>query len=212
MDCFVMSKSHDRGIWLVVGEDSKKVVADILFHKRRYPGILLSSDPKIIKDLTGLPDVYIYEGWNPDVMDRILAFQKKCAHARKRRECFIVLDNLEVDAVLGTQAMRDIFFNGRQYGIMLIIATGHVVDFPLYIRANIDYVFVGPMPDDQREKLWKAFFKSFFESFDAFRSVIDVDFLVVDNTVHSAAEKDCVFRYSPSNRAFQLDVAAKFAL
>lgn len=149
----------------------------------------------------GIPDAYIYSDWQPAVIDNIIAKQKKLAKAGKLRNCFIVLDDLAFDKQLfNSRQMRELMFNGRHYGILLIITAQFLGDLPTYFRSNVDYVITCRTPGIQdRERLWKNFFGA-IPSFHMFQAIMDnttEDYhaLVLDNTVQSNALEDCIFWY-----------------
>ena len=122
---FDMAKTDDRRVFLIVGKrNSGKsiVLADLLYHKRHIPmGILKSSTEEAtgyFHETCGVPDAYIYSEWRPDVIDTIIAKQKKLAKEGTMRNIFIVLDDLAFNKSLFlSKQMRELMFNGRHYGI-----------------------------------------------------------------------------------------------
>ena len=205
---FDFSKTDDRRVFLLVSKRNSgksQLTADILFHKKHVPvGILMSSTEEatgFFKGVAGIPDAYIYNEWNPDVIDTIISKQKKLSKAGKMRNCFIVLDDLAFDkSLFNSRQMRELMFNGRHYGILLIITAQFLGDLPTYFRSNVDYVVVGRTPGIQdRERLWKNFFGA-IPTFHMFQSIMDsttenYTTLVLDNTVQSNALTDCIFWY-----------------
>jgi len=184
---------------------NSQMSADWLFHKRRIPvGILMSSTEEatgFFKSVCGIPDTYIYPEWNPEVIDTIIAKQRKLAKAGKLRNCFIVLDDLAFDkAIFNSKQMRELMFNGRHYGIMLIITAQFLGDLPTYFRSNVDYVITYRTPSIQdRDRLYKNFF-GVVPTFGMFQAIMDsttenYSALVLDNTVQSNALADCIQWY-----------------
>lgn len=184
---------------------NSQLTSDLLFHKRHIPvGILMSSTEEatgFFQGVCGIPDAYIFSDWQPAVVDNIIAKQKKLAKAGKLRNCFIVLDDLAFDKQLfNSRQMRELMFNGRHYGILLIITAQFLGDLPTYFRSNVDYVITCRTPGIQdRERLWKNFFGA-IPTFHMFQAIMDnttEDYhaLVLDNTVQSNALEDCIFWY-----------------
>lgn len=205
---FDMDKTGDRCVFLIVGKRNtgkSQLTADLLFHKRHISvGILMSSTEEatgFFKDVTGIPDTYTYGEWNPDVVDIIIAKQKRLAKSGKMRTCFIVLDDLAFDkGPFKSKQMRELMFNGRHYGILLVITAQFLGDIPTYFRANVDYVVTCRTPGIQdRERLWKNFF-GMIPTFHMFQSIMnnvttEYGTLVMDNTVQSNSLTDCIFWY-----------------
>jgi hypothetical protein len=214
---FEMPKTDDRRVFLIVGKRNSgksQLTADLLFHKKNIPvGILMSSTEEatgFFKDVTGIPDAYIYSDWNPDVVDTIIAKQKKLAKTGKMRNCFIVLDDLAFDkSLFNSRQMRELMFNGRHYGILLVITAQFLGDLPTYFRSNVDYVVTCRTPGIQdRERLWKNFF-GMIPTFHMFQSIMDsvtteYSTLVLDNTVQSNTLTDCIFWYKAPLRGKSL--------
>lgn len=223
---FDMSKTDDRRVFLIVGKRNtgKSILtSDLLFHKRHIPvGILMSSTEEatgFFQGVCGVPDTYIYNEWHPEVIDTIIAKQKKLAKAGKLRNCFIVLDDLAFDKQLfNSKQMRELMFNGRHYGILLIITAQFLGDLPTYFRSNVDYVITCRTPGIQdRERLWKNFFGT-IPTFHMFQAIMDntteeYHCLCLDNTVQSNALNDCIFWYkapfrTPTSGNFQVGCRA----
>ncbi len=211
---FNMSGTDDKRVFLVLGKRNtgkSQFTADLLSHKRHIPvGILMSSTEEatgFFKNVAGIPDAYIYGEWNPGVIDTIIAKQRALAKAGNLRNCFIVLDDLAFDkSLFNSKQMRELMFNGRHYGICLIITAQFLGDLPTYFRANVDYVVTYRTPGIQdRERLWKNFFGA-IPTFHMFQSIMDnttEDYhaLVLDNTVQSNALSDCIFWYKAPLRS-----------
>jgi len=198
-------------------------LADLLYHKRHIPmGILMSSTEEatgFFQKTCGIPDTYIYGDWQPGVIDTIIAKQKKLSKHGKMRNIFIVLDDLAFNkALFLSKQMRELMFNGRHYGIMLVITAQYLMDLPTYFRSNVDYVITTRTPGIQdRERLYKNFF-GVVPSFNMFQSIMDsttedYHVLMVDNTSQSNALEDNIFWYKaplrgPNLRNFKIGCPA----
>lgn len=223
---FDMAKTDDRRVFLIVGKrnSGKSVVlADLLYHKRHIPmGILKSSTEEatgFFQQTCGVPDAYIYSDWRPDVIDTIIAKQKRLAKEGTMRNIFIVLDDLAFNKTLFvSKQMRELMFNGRHYGILLVITAQYLMDLPTYFRSNVDYVITTRTPGVQdRERLYKNFF-GVIPSFSMFQSIMDnttedYHLLVVDNTTQSNKLEENVFWYKaplrgPNSKNFKIGCPA----
>jgi hypothetical protein len=229
---FDMAGTGDKRVFLIVGKRNSgkgQLTADVLFHKRHIPmGILMSSTEEatgFFQQTCGIPDTYIFGEWRPDVIDTIIAKQKKLAKQGKMREIFIVLDDLAFNKQLFlSKQMRELIFNGRHYSILLVITAQYLMDLPTYFRSNCDYVITTRTPGVQdRERLWKNFF-GVIPTFAAFQQVMtstteDYHCLVLDNTVQSNELEDNIFWYKaplrgPNLKNFRVGCPAyhKFAV
>jgi hypothetical protein len=177
---------------------------------------------RIHKEITTLYhhyDTFIYQSWEPDDIDKVIAKQRALAKAGTPRNCFIVLDDLAFDkAIFNSKQMREMMFNGRHYGIMLIITAQFLGDLPTYFRSNIDYVIAYRTPGIQdRERLWKNFF-GVIPTFPMFCSIMsncteNYECLILDNTVQSNSLGDCIFWYkaplrTTSSNTFRIGCSA----
>lgn len=223
---FNIDATDDRRTIVIIGKRNvgkSQMTADWLFHKRAIPvGIVMSSTEEatgFFKDVCGVPDTFIYHEWEPDVIDKVISKQRALSKAGTPRNCFIVLDDLAFDkAIFNSRQMREMMFNGRHYGIMLIITAQFLGDLPTYFRSNIDYVVAYRTPGIQdRERLWKNFF-GVIPSFPMFCGIMDkctenYEALILDNTVQSNTLTDCIYWYkaplrAPTSNAFRIGCSA----
>jgi len=211
---FDFAKTGDNRVFLVLGKRStgkSQIVADILYHKRHVPmGVLMSSTEEatgFFKGVTGVPDAYVYGDWQPDVVDSIIARQRRLSKEGRMKNCFIVLDDLAFNkSLFNSPQMRELMFNGRHYGILLIITAQFLGDLPTYFRSNVDYVVTCRTPGVQdRDRLYKNFFGC-VPTFHMFQSIMqstteDFHVLCMDNTVQSNTLEDCIFWYKAPLRS-----------
>lgn len=205
---FNIDTTDDRRTIVIIGKRNSgksQMTADWLCHKRAIPvGIVMSSTEEatgFFKTTCGVPDTFIYHEWEPDVIDKVISKQRALAKAGTPRNCFIVLDDLAFDkAIFNSKQMREMMFNGRHYGIMLIITAQFLGDLPTYFRSNIDYVIAYRTPGIQdRERLWKNFF-GVIPTFPMFCGIMDkctenYECIILDNTVQSNKLSDCIYWY-----------------
>jgi hypothetical protein len=211
---FDFSKTDDRRVFLICSKRNSgksQLTADLLYHKRHIPmGIIMSSTEEatgFFKGVCGIPDQYVYGEWRPEVIDAIIANQKKLAKLGKMQNCFIVLDDLAFDKkMFSSTQMRELLYNGRHVGICLIITAQFLGDLPTFFRANLDYAIALRTPGLQdRERLWKNFFGA-VPTFHMFQSVMDAtteDYhcLLMDNTTQSNSLNDQIYWYKAPLRS-----------
>lgn len=211
---FDIEKTDDRRVVVLIGKRNtgkSTLAAEWLYSKRHIPvGIVMSSTEEatgFFKKQCGIPDSFIYNEFNADVIQKVIDKQKAIYKAGKTRKCFIVLDDVMFDAkaIFSERCIRDLFMNSRHYGVFLLI-TAQTLELPVYARGNTDYVCVLREPTNfAREKMYKTMF-SIFPTYKYFCQVMDActenyECLVLDNTSQSNALTDNVFWFRAKIRA-----------
>lgn len=136
-----------------------------------------------------------------DLGNRIRIKENKMLGKMPEKGVGILLDDLAYDKkMMKEECMREIFMNGRHYGLTTIITFQYMMDISPPFRMNIDYVFVlKENKKDNIEKLHKYFF-GMFDTLSDFKKVLnnctnDYGCLVLDNTSKSEKIEDQVFWY-----------------
>lgn len=184
------------------------LLKDIMYHKRHLPvGMVMSGTEEGNSWFSGwVPDSFIYSGFNKTAVEKLIKRSQRMCKMQRKQNSFLVLDDCMYDKkVMQEVCMRQLFMNGRHWGIFLAVTAQYVMDIPIAIRSNCDYVFV--MKENilaVRERLWKMFF-GVFRTFEAFNAVMDActeDYscLVFDNTTQSNRIEDIVFWYKADLR------------
>lgn len=210
---FDIATTYDFPTVMLVGKRNtgkSTLMADWLYHKRnKFPaGIIMSSTEEatgFFKKQCGIPDQFIYNDFDAGVIQKVIDRQKKRYNAGKPRPCFVVLDDMAYDKTIWKEkCIRDLFMNGRNYGIFLLF-TVQSLELPVYARENVDYVCVLRQPANfAREKMYKTMF-SMFPNYKYFCQVLDnttenYECLVFDNTKQSNKLTDCFFWYKADMR------------
>lgn len=211
---FDISKTKDLSTVILLGKRNtgKSVLtADWMYHKRQqFPGgIVMSGTEEVtgfFKKQCGIPDQFIYNEFDADVLQKVIDRQKARYKAGKPRQCFIVLDDVFFDAkdIFKEKCVRQLFMNGRHIGIFLLI-TAQSLELPPYVRDNVDYVCVLRQSNNfAREKMYKTLFSQ-FPTYKYFCQVLDsctesYECLVYDQTQQSNKLTDCFFWYKAKMR------------
>ena len=202
-------KMEDDRVCLFIGKRNtgkSYLVRDIMYHKKHIPTGIVQSGTEEGNGFYGqfVPDLFIYSDYDKEAIDRLMDRQRKMIKSgktKKQAASFLLLDDCMYDnKFLKETTMRQIFYNGRHWGILFMLCMQYCMDMPPALRANIDYVFI--LRENivaNREKLWKNFF-GIFPTFDLFNKTMDActenfECLVLDNTVKSNKISDCVFWY-----------------
>lgn len=129
------------------GTGKSTLIEDILFHMRRkFPmGVAMVGTMEGIQQYQRLmPDSFIYDEYNQEVIDKLLGRQRKGVRKMwKNPYAFLVLDDCMYDKKwVKARSTRDIFMNGRHYNLLVIIALQYSLDIPPALRTCVDYVFL----------------------------------------------------------------------
>ena len=211
---FDMSKTRDSAKFVLIGirgVGKTELIKDILYHKRDIPvGVVIDPTHECTKSYEGIiPSAFIHTEYQPELVDGLLSRYKIM---RKKKDeqgseeldmrSFIVQDcSLYDTETIKSVQQRQLFFNGRCYQILSILAIQWSMGIPPSLRANIDYVFIfGTNQMSDRRRLYEHY-AGVFPTFSEFSQVMDQicvnvgDCLVIDNTVRSNKIEDMIYWY-----------------
>lgn len=209
---FDPSKIDDKRTVMLIGKRNtgKSVLAkDILYHKRHIPvGMVMSGTEEGNGYYSSwVPDSFIYHEFDREAIERLIQRQRRLCKQGRPQPVFLVLDDCMFDRkVMKEKCIRQIFMNGRHWGIFFMTTSQYVADAGPEIRSNCDYVFVlRENVQQNRERLYKMFF-GIFPTMDAFNAALtacteNYSCLVLDNTSRSNRLEDCVFWYKAKLRS-----------
>ena len=201
------------------GSGKSVLVRDILMHfNKKIPiGIIISPTDSMNHDYSKfVPESYIYDKFDPEVIQRILDRQEWAVDMKEKREAkgkkfnsraFIVMDDCLADK--GSWAKdpttSTLLMNGRHYHIMYILTMQFPLGIKPELRGNFDYVFL--LADDtvsNKKRLYEHY-AGMFPRFDIFCQVFEqltADFgsmVIVNRGVrNNFLEK--IFYYKASNK------------
>lgn len=150
-----------------------------------------------------VPGCFVHDGFKEDILEQAVDKQDRDQKAGRCTSLLIVLDDLAymAKAIKSCPVIKRIFFNGRQYEILLLLSMQYCKTFPPEFRSNCNYIFCcfekNPMC---RQNIFTAF-NNVFSTFDAFdRAMCAITpgyrAMVLDNcTNKSMAIADNVFWY-----------------
>ena len=186
------------------GTGKTTLVTDIMYHKRNIPvGMVMSGTEEGNSYYQQyIPDSFVYNDYQSDVIDKVLARQKKMVRTKAPNAgVFVLLDDCMYDKkMVRDKCIRAIFMNGRHWKLFFMLTMQYCMDLSPDLRANIDYVFILRENIIQnREKIYKNFF-GIFPTFDMFNQVLtscteNYECLVLDNTSKSNKIEDVVYWY-----------------
>jgi hypothetical protein len=127
-----------------------------------------------------VPELYIYERWDPAVMQKVIDTQTELKEAKDASPAAkqdiavaVLIDDISFNrSMLNSEIMRNIAMNGRHVELMVILALHYVVDLPPPIRSQIDYLFILQEPSRSiRDKIYKLLGGA-CESFSMFNEIM----------------------------------------
>jgi hypothetical protein len=152
-----------------------------------------------------IPPCFSYSSYDGDVVRKLNEECKSLKERGKGRQSLLVLDDCMFDSkFMKETVMKEICMNGRNYGITMVNCVQYIMDMPVALRSQIDYVIVlAENIKANRERLWKYFF-GVFKTFAEFQTVFEnttnnYRALVLDNTTPTSDISKCVFWYKASD-------------
>lgn len=89
-----------------------------------------------------VPEKRIYKGWRPDLTKQIIKMQeKRIRNPAINPFVFIILDDIVSDTALRYDPdLRQLYYEGRHFGIFILICSQYVYGLPPGNRANTDFM------------------------------------------------------------------------
>ena len=182
-----------------------EVIRSLLYYNNTIPcGIVISpteTGNKFYSEFS--PDSFIHHQFDPELMERVMKRQRKRVTKNGKIQSnnfFVILDDCmyESKEICGNKQIKEIFRNGRHFQITIIVTTQYVMDLPVALRSNVDYVFCMRENNVANiERLYRSFFGIFQtkQSFSEAFSVVTENYgsIVCDNLSRSNRIDKCIF-------------------
>jgi len=219
---FNMNMIPDDGVILMIGRrgtGKSWLIKDLMWHKRNMPvGTVISgTEGANAFYSTIVPSLLVHDEFSSDIIGNSLKRQKAIMKQINKdkevrgastldRRAFVVMDDCMYDTKwIHDRNIRDLFMNGRHYGLLYIIALQYVLGIPPVLRGQVDYVFI--LRENQvsaRKKIYEQF-AGIFPSFELFCQIMDqctedYECLVIHNGSKTNKIEDCVFWYKAELR------------
>ena len=205
---FDMRKIKKESIIVLLGKRNTGksiLVRDILYHKRDIQiGAVVSHTDHLTHFYDRfIPNILINKEYNTDILTKLFDRQKKAIDENwKNPHAFLLFDDCLSDAKTWgkDKCIKELFFNGRHYKLLFILAMQIPLGIPPGMRTNVDFTFILKNNNNSdREKIFKNY-AGMFSSKAHFESVLDActedyNCLVIDNTTQSNKIEDQVFYY-----------------
>ena len=219
---FNMNMIPDDGVILMIGRrgtGKSWLIKDLMWHKRNMPvGTVISgTEGANAFYSTIVPSLLVHDEFSSEIIGNSLKRQKAIMKQINKdkevrgastldRRAFVVMDDCMYDTKwIHDRNIRDLFMNGRHYGLLYIIALQYVLGIPPVLRGQVDYVFI--LRENQvsaRKKIYEQF-AGIFPSFELFCQIMDqctedYECLVIHNGSKTNKIEDCVFWYKAELR------------
>jgi|UniRef100_A0A6C0IVY8 hypothetical protein len=190
------------------------VTKEILYHKRSIPAAVVISRTEKLNKFYGdfIPDSYIFNDFEPDILSRIYGRQTKLSEDNENRvkegkkskddRLMLIMDDCmsSKGAWVKDPTILELFFNGRHYHISFILTMQYCIGIPPEMRSNLDYIFLLAEDFISNQKKLYDHYAGMFPSFDIFKQVFtevtqNYGIMVINNRVHSTNITDKVFWY-----------------
>lgn len=141
--------------------------------RRYFPEVYVFTETKIDVEYEAcVPDKFIIDKFNPDILESILDRQKQRVEAMRKRgkndENIYVLVVLD-DCITGKhlemhEVIRRAFFNGRHYYMSIIINSQDTKALGPNLRANIDFAATFPVRSERDKEAIRTNFADFLKN------------------------------------------------
>jgi len=200
----------DKVVVLIGKRDTGKsfLCKDILSHHTGIPAGQVISGTEAANEFYSsmVPNMYIYEEYEPGIVDRLLKRQKMMIEKVKENgttdpRAFLVFDDCLYDnSWTKDKNVRSLFMNGRHYKILFLITMQYALGIPPNLRTNIDYVFILRENYVSNRKRLYEHYAGMFPNFEMFCQVMDqctenYECLVINNNAKSNKLTEQVFWY-----------------
>lgn len=182
-----------------------EIIRSLLYYNKEIPtGVVISPTESGNKFYSSFcPDSFIHHSFDPVLLERVLLRQRKrvCKYGKHpRNNLFVILDDCMYDSkeICNNTYIKEIFRNGRHFQITIIVTAQYVMDLPVALRSNIDFVFCMRENNVANvERLYKSFF-GIFPTKHMFAQAFNVvtenyGSIVCDNLSRSNKIDECVY-------------------
>jgi hypothetical protein len=213
---FNMNMIKDDSVVVMIGKRNTGksfLTKDLLFHHQDLPAGTVISPTENANKFYGniIPPIFIHDQYEPTITTEFMKRQKQL----KRRmvggdkdidnRAFLIMDDCLYDNDWKKdKIIREIFLNGRHWGIFFILSMQYAIGISPILRSNIDWVFLLRENIVQNRKKLYDNYAGMFHTFEMFCQTMDActenfECLVIHNASKSNKIEDQVFWYKADN-------------
>jgi len=213
---FNMNMIKDDSVVVLIGKRNtgkSYLTKDMLYYKQDLPAGTVISPTENANRFYGdiVPPIFIHDEYEPKITNEFIKRQKQL---KKRitggesdidNRAFLIMDDCLYDNDWKKdKVIREIFMNGRHWGIMFILSMQYAIGIPPNLRSNIDWVFLLRENNYQNRKKLYENYAGMFHNFEMFCQTMDActenfECLVIHNGAKSNKLEDQVFWYKADN-------------
>ncbi len=203
LSIFNLADVPDDAVCLLIGKRATgktTLIKDLLYFKQSFPIGIAIECLKNYQDM--LPSQLIHEEFRTVIVTRLLERQDAMRErAGVDRRAFICMDDCLYDnRWTSDRHVLSLFQNGRQYGLLTILAIQYPMGIPSSIKECVDYLFV--MRENMvtvQKRIYEQFVSDIVPTFEVFNSLMDrlegFECLVIKKGVPFTHWSECVFLY-----------------
>lgn len=191
------------------GTGKSLLIKDLLYHlKDKIPVGEVISATEFASPFYSefIPKIVIHGDYNSEKIKGMIKRQRKMVKAlgenNSAASSFLILDDCLHDAKTWQKDkhIKDIFFNGRHYALLFILAMQYPMGISPDLRTNIDYIFILRENIQKNRKRLYENYAGMFKSFSDFCIALDAltenyGCMVINNRTTSNKLEDQVFYY-----------------
>lgn len=151
-----------------------------------------------------MPKSLVYSLTDISIVEKLVKLAKLAVEHRKPRRILLLLDDFSYRKDLLRQPVfRELFMNGRNFGITLMLSAQYIMDLSPDLRSQIDYVFTFRELIHSNKKRLHEYFYGMIDNYNDFEQILNTftknfECLVMDNTEPSGEiEKQIYFYQAP---------------
>jgi len=209
---FNMNMIKDDSVVVLIGKRNtgkSYLTKDMLYYKQDLPAGTVISPTENANRFYGdiVPPIFIHDEYEPKITNEFIRRQKQlkkritCGETDIDNRAFLIMDDCLYDNDWKKdKVIREIFMNGRHWGIMFILSMQYAIGIPPNLRSNIDWVFLLRENNYQNRKKLYENYAGMFHNFEMFCQTMDActenfECLVIHNGAKSNKLEDQVFWY-----------------
>ena len=151
---FNMNMIKDDSVVVMIGKRNTGksfLTKDLLYHHQKLPaGTVISPTENANKFYSDIvPPIFIHDEYESKILAEFMKRQKDLkrrimkGHDDIDNRAFLIMDDCLYDNEWKKdKIIREIFLNGRHWGIMFLLSMQYAIGITPILRSNIDWVFI----------------------------------------------------------------------
>jgi hypothetical protein len=213
---FNMNMIKDDSVVVMIGKRNTGksfLTKDLLFHHQDLPAGTVICPTENANRFYGdiLPPIFIHDEYEAKItcefIKRQKILKKRILTGEKEidNRAFLIMDDCLYDNDWKKdKVIREIFMNGRHWGVFFLLCMQYAIGIPPNLRSNIDWVFLLRENNYQNRKKLYENYAGMFYTFDMFCQTMDActenfECLVIHNGSKSNKLDEQVYWYKAEN-------------